>query len=602
MFLPKRYASAQITWTGIFCFLVLLLFASHFYLERIAYLDLAMHVFDFLINDKLFIQNKRFVAAATQIWPLLGFRTGLPLDAVLRLYSLAFVGYYFAVFLISAYLFRNEHVALAVPLLFTLLISNTFYWAQSEFPQALAALLLYYAGVSKLAPLPYNWRTLLLLLLIPVGIYGHPLLLLPFTFLWGYDYLLNRRFTDWLYYLTLLIAVFCYWLRNHDIAATSYEGQRMNLWENLVQFYPNYFTLAGNTELLQLCQTRYYMFPVLLIVITSYYAWRRPAGWGARLAWIWAFTIGYAEVVVITHPEHTDITYLENLYLPLGLCVAIPLTMEVLPSFRWPRLAVGLLLVVFGLRLIAIWQAHVPYSRYTHWLDSTLAYTRQFPEQKFIIDQANLDPQHQRIVSWASPYESLLLSARHSPDSTRQLFVTNDVPALVGSAIPQDAVATPWGPPLSYRALPWQYMRPQPSSYRTLNTPPPADTAALATYMQERRDTQLKFVAISAPLRANKLRLLTLRITPPAAKVLHSGLHTPYPTVFTYRYFSSENWPQAAEVLTTPLEIDVEKEWTQDVPIIGPHEPGNYVLEVVLTSQNYHDWPVKLRIPIEAKP
>lgn len=602
MFLPKRYASAQITWTGVFCFLVLLVFAGHFYLERIAYLDLALHVFDFLTNNKLFIQNQRFVAAATQMWPLLGFRLGLPLDVVLRLYSLAFVGFYFAVFLISAYLFRNEHVALVVPLLFTLIIADTFYWAQSELPQALAVLLLYYAGISRLAPLPYNWRTLLLLLLIPVGIYGHPLLLLPFVFLWGYDYLLNKRFTDWLYYLTLGIALFCYWLRNHNVAANSYEGQRMNLWENLVEFYPNYFSLVGNAELLSLCRTHYYMLPILLILITTYYVWRRPEGWGLRLAWLWAFVVGYAEIVVITHPTNRDVTYLENLYLPLSLFVAIPLTMELLPRVRWPRLAVGFLLLVFGIRLFAIWQAHAPFSRYTQWLTKVIAYTRQLPEHKFIIDQANVDPHHQRATSWASSYESLLLSARHSPDSVQQVFVTNDVPALTSSNPAPDAVMTLFSPPVASAKLPQQYLRFQPSPYRTLNTPPPADTATLASYIKERQATQLQFVTLSAPLRANKARTITLRIVPPASKTLHSGLHTAYPTAFTYRYFSADEWPQAADVLTTPLEVDVEKEWTQDITVVGPQAPGSYTLEVALTSQNYRDWPVKLRIPVEVKP
>ena len=603
MFLPKRYVSAQLTWTGIFCFLVLLVLASHFYLERIAYLDLSLHVFDFLKKDSFCIQNSRFVAAVTQIWPLLGLRSGLPLDTVLRLYSLAFIGYYFVVFLISAYVFKNEHVALVVPLLFTLLISNTFYWAQSEFPQALAMLLLYYAGVARLSPLPFNWRTLLLIPLIPVCIYGHPLLLLPFFFLWGYDYLLNRRFTDWLYYLTLSIALFSYWLRIHNIAADSYEGQRLNLWDNLVQFYPNYFSLASNTELLLLCRTRYYMLPVLLVVITSFYIWRKPAGWGWRLAWLWAFVVGYAEIVAITHPDNTDVTYLENLYLPLGLFVAVPLAMEILPvvGTRWYRLASSVLLAVFCIRLFAIWQAHTPFTKYVKWLESTIAYTRQFPEHKFIIDQANLDPYHQRSESWASPFESLLLSARYNPDSVQHVFVTNEVPVLVARSTQPNAISTPWGGTTGYAELPRQYIRLQPSNYRNLNTSPPTDTTTLSTYIAERHKVKLVFVAFSAPLRVNKVRTLTIQITSPTGKVLNSGLQTPYATMLTYRYFSSGNWPQAADIRSTQLELDIVGSWTQDMSIVGPHEPGQYILEVVLTSQNYRDWPIRLRLPVEVK-
>jgi len=606
MLLPKRYASAQFTWTGIFCFFVLLVLASHFYLERIAYLDLSMHMFEYLTKDHLFIQNNRFVAAITQIWPLLGLRIGLPLDVVLRLYSLVFIGYYFAVFLISAYLFRNEHVAVAVALLYTLLISNTFYWAQSEFPQALAMLLLYYAGISRLAPLPFDWRTLLLLLLIPVSIYGHPLLLLPFLFLWGYDYLLNRRFTDWLYYLTALIALFCYWLRTHNIAADSYEGQRLNLWDNIVQFYPNYLSLASNEEFLLLCRTRYYMLPVLLVLITGYYIWRRPTGWGLRLAWVWVFVIGYSQIVAITHPDHTDFTYLENLHLPLGLFVAIPLAMELLPAVgtRWYRLATIALVVVFCARFFAIWQANPPFTKYVSWLKNTIAYTRQFPEHKFIVAQANLDPYHQRSESWAPSFESLLLSARHSPDSARQVYVANDVPDFIAysNATPPNVLLTQFGGKIPYDQLPWKYFHLPSSSYRNLNTPPPADSAALPSYIAERQETKLTFVGLSAPLRTNKTRSLTLQITSPPDKVLHSGLLTPHPTLLSYRFSSSEIWAPSSDVLATPLELDIIGNWTQDITIVGPNEPGAYILEVFLTSQNYHDWPVKLQIPVKVNP
>jgi len=159
MLLSKQYLSRWPLRLGLLVMVVLLGFAWHFYLERAASGDLSYHVFMYLKNNTLFVQNQRFVAVVTQ-WPtLMAIRLHWPMDVVLRLYSLIFVVYYTAVVLITAYWFRNEQVALATCLLFVLLASRTFYWAQSEMPQALAALLLFYAGISRQAPLQFRFST-----------------------------------------------------------------------------------------------------------------------------------------------------------------------------------------------------------------------------------------------------------------------------------------------------------------------------------------------------------------------------------------------------------------------------------------------------------
>ncbi|HEX8656284.1 MAG TPA: hypothetical protein VF690_02045, partial [Hymenobacter sp.] len=121
MLLSKQYATRWPVRLGLASLLVLLIFAWHFYLERTAFYDLSYHLFYYLKTKALFIQNRRFVAIVTQ-WPtLMAVRAGLPLDQVLRLYSVVFILYYLAVFLLCAYWMRNEQVALVVALLYVLL-------------------------------------------------------------------------------------------------------------------------------------------------------------------------------------------------------------------------------------------------------------------------------------------------------------------------------------------------------------------------------------------------------------------------------------------------------------------------------------------------
>ncbi|UOQ75538.1 hypothetical protein MUN84_12645 [Hymenobacter sp. 5516J-16] len=98
MLLSKQYATRWPLRLALATMLVLLLFAWHFYLERAAYYDLAYHLFIYLKDKALFVQNRRFVAIVTQLPTLLALKAGLPLDAVLRLYSVVFILYYLGFF------------------------------------------------------------------------------------------------------------------------------------------------------------------------------------------------------------------------------------------------------------------------------------------------------------------------------------------------------------------------------------------------------------------------------------------------------------------------------------------------------------------------
>lgn len=289
MQLPVSYSSRWPSRLGLAAMLVLLVLAWHFYLERSAYYDLSYCVFLFIKTKALAIQNRRFVSAITQWPPLQAVRAGWPLDSVLRLYSLAFVLYYGIVFLLSTYWLRNERVGLTVPLLFCLLASRTFYWAQSELPQGLALLLLYYAGVARQTPLRLSWQNLLIGLLIPACIFCHPLIIVPFLFLWGYDWLLNRRFRDWLYYGCLVLALGTSLYRSLTIPPGSYEDQQMLLGANLKQYFPHYLQLESFGEFWGLARTSFVALPILLLALSAFYLRQRHWLATLRLLWMWGF-------------------------------------------------------------------------------------------------------------------------------------------------------------------------------------------------------------------------------------------------------------------------------------------------------------------------
>lgn len=609
MLLHKKYATRSTLYLGLLAMLLLLALAWHFYLERAAYYDLAYHIFTFVRRPELFIQNRRFVAAITQFPPLLAIRAGWPIDYVLRLYSLAFPLYYLAVYLLSAKWLKNEQVALVVVFLSLLITSSTFFWAQSELPQSLAALLFFYAGVARQAPLPLRFSTLALTALVPVFIFGHPVVIFPFLFLWVYDWLLNQRWRDWLYYGLLGLGLALYAYRTSLIPPGSYEDSNNALAHNIVQFFPHYLELESFKNFWDLCRNNFVALPIMLALLTGYYFMQRSGQALLRLGLLWATVVAYTLIINISFPIYSP-TYVENLFLPVTIIIGVPFAGELLPALerrlgrRGALLSTGLLVVLFSARLVAVYRAHEPQTGYLQWLQRTLAYTKQFPEHRFLVENNNADPFRLRagVPGWASSYETVLLSTRASPDSAQVLLLTGELPrfAEIGKTPGMFVSVFDIFPS---KELPSRYIRlaNEAATYRVLNTPPPvADTAALGAYITARRQVKLDYLGLSKKLKAGAWRTVRVRISVPASgQPLHSGLQTPYPTMIRTRFTDPSGWPVDTPPIEAPLEVDVWHPWQQDVPLNCPTSAGEYMLEINLFSKNYHDWPVRLRLPVD---
>ncbi len=608
MLLPKQYATRWPMRLALLTMLVLLVFAWHFYLERSAYYDLAYHLFIYLKTKALFVQNRRFVAIVTQ-WPtLMAVRAGLSLDHVLRLYSVVFVAYYLAVFLLCAYWLRNEQVALVVALLYVLLASRTFYWAQSELPQALTALLLFYAGVARQAPLRFRWSTVALAALVPVFIFGHPLCIIPFLFLWAYDWLLNRRYQDWGYYGLLVLALAMYALRVQLTPPGSYEATHMTFTPNLTKYFPNYLAIASFDNFWRLCARDFLALPVILAALTVFYLRQRTWLAWLRLGLVWSFVAGYVFIINVSNPDYTEATYLENLYLPLTLFVAVPFALELLPALerRWqsrgPTLAAGLLALLLLSRLGVVWYRHAPYTAYQQWLKHLLHYTSQFPERKFIMWPDNVDPHRLRAgwPWWASASETMMVSARQSPDSVQTVRVGWDIDQLADAGSHPGVLLGPFET-MNSADLPANYTRFPNTTYRVLNTQPPQDTAALSAYISAHQQVTLALAeALPATLRVAHQYTVRVRVSVPAgAQPLHSGIRGPYPTLLRTAFYQTHDWPTDAEPTNVALEVDVWQPWTQTITLQTPRQPGHYTFEIGLISKDFRDWPVRLRLPVE---
>lgn len=609
---------------GWLALLALLLLAWHFYLERIAYFDLSYYFFNLLYKHTPTIEHRRFVAVLTQVLPLLGLKAGLPAWAALRLYSVSFVLLYVLAFAVCAYWLRNEHVALVVVLLATLLAARTFYYTPSELLQAMAVLLVCYAGLNQQAPLRWRWSTLALVLLIPVVVFGHPLALLPFFFLWGYDWLLNRRYTDWAWYGVLAVGVGSYFWRVALTEPGSYDAQHTII--------PTLRTLvaAVNTPSMkafrELCRGNFLALPLLLLALSTFYCWPgsvvgRAPGAGWRLLYVWLCVLGYVLLVCAVYPDivvasetYFEEAYFENLLMPLALFVGVPFALELLPLLlaapragRWGRLrlAASVLLVLgLGIRLVHIARTHTNYTAYQNWLAQVLAYTKQFPETKFMLADANVNPAHLRIASWATAYETLERTITLGPDSARTVFITTEVVPFQPYAQQAGLMLSHWE---SYpqAAFPANYVRLSRQPYRVLNTPLPTDSTALHAYWQAvSQQARLEILTTPANWKPGQRQPVEVRLTGPTGQPLHSGgwqLGGAPILQLTGRFYSGADWSIENVLVKSPLQLDVSRPWTQRIQVESPTIPGKYELEVSLLAPGHPNGLLRQRVPVEIK-
>ncbi len=420
--LSESQAQRHTLWLGIGVYSVLLVFAAHFYLERMATLDMAFQSFHILRTGSLQIQSGRFGAAATQVFPWLAQALGWPLRQVLITYSLGHILCYTALFTFVAGYLRQWRWGLVLLLLGTLMTTHTFYWL-SEMPQGLAFLTALLAWVhAKGRPAHLRlWEYPLLIAACVTAFYFHPLVLYAFLFCALYFWLTPHASPDLKRFYALLALIFgaCFVVKNFVLPLDWYDAMAMERSKAFVELWPQWFDLKSQHDFLRWLKADYYLLASVVVLNTSHFLWCRQ--WLlAALAVLAPMAFVFAVNVPHHHGAHQF--YMENLYLPLALMAAVPFVFSVLPA----RLSAGRLwLPVAALATLGLWriyQAHQPWAARIHWERRFLDQTAQLTHRKWILADSQV-PMDTLLMTWGSAYEFLFLSALQHPDSARYLLI-----------------------------------------------------------------------------------------------------------------------------------------------------------------------------------
>ena len=440
----------KFTLFGIGTYLILAFFALFFYLERTAFVDISFHLFYILKDGTYTIQNNRFGSIFTQIFPLIGSKVGLSLTSIMKLYSVGFVLYYSIIFLIITRLLRSNRFGVLMVLLSTVMVTDTFYWIQSELPQGLAFMVLYFALiystlknqlVQKWYFYPIQYAFLIFL------VFFHPLLAIPFIFcsLFVFIHFKNIGYlfkSGLLFYLIILIIKSLFF-------KTAYDSNAMGGLSNFVRLFPNYFSIPSNIQfLLDLAQKYYILSAMLVFMIYMYNKTKQYIKMGLMVS----FFIGYTLLVNVSYPEGASDFYIENLHLPLSIFVIMPLV------FDFPKLSASKILAFLSLivlvRVSHIAVNHTIYTQRIKLLQNYLNETYSEDNKKIVTSEDHF-PMDTLIMSWATPYEIWLLSTTQLGE-TRSIMITDNVKEVEWTAGSRDKFVTKWGA-FHYSELPKQY-------------------------------------------------------------------------------------------------------------------------------------------------
>lgn len=426
---------------GLLTFTIFLALSILFYRERTVFLDIAYHLFYILKNQDFAIQSFRFGAALTQAVPLIASYAHIPLSYVAMLYSAAFALLPLVTFLNLVFVFKNSRVACAFLLYETLMIAHTFFWVQSELPQAVCFLFILIAlldnasrHATSATPAAYLFAAALLFTVA----FTHPLMLFPTSFTLVFLFIKTpslRRSTKSLgIYFT-----FVYFVKQL-LFRTAYDSHAIPNPTKLFSGLLNFFQVPSVSRFYSLVVGPYLPLMFLFLALLTFYTKNKNY---RELVLTVCFTLGYLTLVQMSYPVGASDFYLENQYRVAAIFVVLPFVCDVMPALNSKYVQPA---IITGCCLFAVlrifWAAPI-YTNRLSWNERVLAITADQSDKKIIIPAKQV-PLDTLLMTWGSSYEFWLLSTM-ADNNSRSIIIEETPGEFDYALLAKRAFITKWG-------------------------------------------------------------------------------------------------------------------------------------------------------------
>lgn len=423
-------------------FLVLFLLAIYFYLERTIFVDSACFVYNLIYTQDFVISASRYAAVLPQGLPLLAIWLHLPLKVVLCLYSVSFIFLYYLIFLVITYWFKNDNLALTVPLVLIMGVQYSYFWIATETHQSVEYSILFAAFLfysQKLNPGSLNnfIKIIIGMGLILLCFNSHPVGFFMLLFILGYFMIDQKLWREsFVYILFVFIAIMT--ITKVFILPNQYDAANINAFLLFREGITQVYTSKSISFLKEHFFTLYFFSTIIFIVTSIFYIVKNQY---LKLSFYLVSIILFFLVTFITFPHGYYQFIEEKNFMPLNVFLLVPFMHEVVFSSKRMNIYKNLFLILIFLGSITnVINASNFFKERLSYINSLINVTKKYPEKKFRI-KTNYVDRNKLWSPWAMAMESLLLSSLEDPDSSRSIFIDESIRPLEQHLILNDSLS-----------------------------------------------------------------------------------------------------------------------------------------------------------------
>ena len=431
---------------------VMLFFSVLYFKERFAFIDGANFLFTILQKGSFAIFHSRYIAIFTEVFPLVASKLSLSLSAVTLSYSVGFTIYYSLCYFICGTVFKRYDFALVALLINVLFVTHTFYWLISELPQGMNFIVVFLAFLSQLKDKKINvLNWVLLVFFVIVIVWSHPLAMFPFGFCMVFLYVADQSPVARKHLILSTGLYVTFYLIKYFFFRDNYDSTSVGAANNLISRFPHYFNTPSNHNFIAYCKKMYYWIPALFLLNTVNYI--RNKKWKQLLVfqgffWAYLFLIN-----VSYYTSDVNTFYIENLYLPLGMILAVPFVFDAFTHLLPGRIFFATCLLFMVSWVYRVYDIGKFYVARLNW---ERGYLQQHQKDKLIVNM-NMVPMDTLVLTWATPYEFWLISTMEK-DTTASINITDNPAQFVWAIQEKKKFLPAWGI-YAYDELPKRYFK-----------------------------------------------------------------------------------------------------------------------------------------------
>lgn len=421
--LPQETFDKVLRWIGHLFFGVLLLMSLLYFKERLLHFDAANYTFQLLYFEDFYIGHGRWISAPTQLLPLLAIKLGVSLRTVLLVYSASFILFYYTIYLIVVYGFRQTKVGLFLALTLCLAMRYKFYGPVGEVILSLGSVALLLGWLWRGEAIRHvsglrNYLFSFLLTLVLV-LTGHPFAALSLLFVLGFYWISSGKWWDKEYWIMMGTALLLLGRKYISLQQEgSYEAGQMDNLQEGVKLLGNFQDYYVFDRIVYFLDTEYAfpfaIFCLCLIILLYQKKW-------LLTLFLLLSHIGMLAAIMVSFSYLNDPIYilLDGYLSHLGVIWALPMVYVLLEERRVWSIALMVLLLGFGLDRIH--EKRYFFQQRMEIIGSIMDPGLKQGHKKLLHHMDHFD--WQRLwLPWAIGVETLMYTALQGPEQASTLY------------------------------------------------------------------------------------------------------------------------------------------------------------------------------------